>query len=208
MAHGSRSRGSRLGKPSRHFLGDHSVKMWTVLGGMAAVVSIPTAILIAYWTLNTQNATSVSPGLSPTLTPRTAGVPTESPKPLHSHKVNTYSLILSENEYSPLRAARPTNIQIQEATARGVGDIQWREVDFYDQFNSGTGEYMTQLPSRITTPTFAACNYYTIQDPSVHAAPGTAFCMTEPGNIMAGVSVESISGGKADLRVTIWKYFN
>lgn len=208
MAHGSRSRGYGTDKPRSHLFGDHSARMWTVLGGIAAVASVPTAILIAYWTLNAQNATLVSPSLPPTLVPSTAAVPTGSLNSPRSNRISAYSLVLSSNEYSPLRAHHPTFLQIQEDTLKGDGDIQWRSVDAYDQFNSGTGEYMVQLPSGTTTPTFAACNSRTAQAPSVHARPGSAFCMSEPGNLIAGIAVKSINPvtGKADLQITIWKY--
>jgi hypothetical protein len=208
MAHGSRSRGDRADKPRSHFFGDHSVRMWTVFGGIAAVLSVPTAVLIAYWTSNAQNATPVSPSLHPTLVPSTAGASPGSLNSPRSNRIGAYSLVLSSNEYSPLRADRPTFLEIQKDTLKGDGDIQWRSVDAYDQFNSGTQEYMAQLPYGTTTPTFEACIAQTTQAPSVHARPGSAFCMSEPGNIIVGVSVKSIDQitGKAYLQITIWKY--
>lgn len=121
---------------------------------------------------------------------------------------DSYALVLSGGEYAPLGPGHPTLLQVHAATQESQGDIQWRSVDAIDQFNSGDEDIMVQLPPGTAKPTFAACIAQTAQVPSVHAPQGSAFCIIEPGNIIAGVSVISInsSAGKADLQIMIWKY--
>lgn len=123
-------------------------------------------------------------------------------------RVGAYSLVLSGGAYAPLGPTRPTLLQVQEATQQSEGVIQWRSVDAPDQFNSGTGDSMVMLPNG-TTPTFTACMAQTAPTPSVHVPQGSAFCILEPGYIVAGVYVNSLNlstPGEADLQITIWKY--
>lgn len=208
MAHGSRRRHDRMNELRIHLFGENSVRIWTVIGGIAAAITLLVTISIEFWMPNTQNASSLPSSPPATLEPSTVKVPTGSLSLPHSKKVGAYSFLLSANNYSPLRAHRPTGLQVREDTLEQSGDIQWREVDYPDQFNSGTGDSMVQLPSGTTTPTFATCIAQTAAVPSVHARQGSAFCEMEPGHIIAGVFVKSINlvASKADLQITVWKY--
>jgi hypothetical protein len=209
MTHGSRRRHDGMEKLRIHLFGENSVRIWTVVGGIAAAITLLVTVSIEFWTPNTQNTTSVPSSSPATPEPSTTKAPTGSLSLPRSKKIGAYSFLLSANNYSPLRAQRPTGIQIREDTLAQIGDIQWREVDSPDQFNSGTRESMVQLPSGTTTPTFTACIAQTASVPSVHAKQGSAFCEMEPGHIIAGVFVKTIDlpASKVGLQVTVWKYF-
>ena len=212
MTHGSRSHRDRADRSKGHWFGEHSARMWTVIGGIAAVIGTMATVvglLIPIWPLNAQNPTSIPSGLPSTSVPSTAETPAGSLDSPHGNQIGAYSLALSGGEYAPVGPTRPTLLQVLAATQNGQGTIQWRWTDQLGQFDSGTGDWLVKLPSGTTRPTFAACNSQTAPTQSVDAPQGNAFCIVEPAGIIAGVFVKSINPaapGNVDLQITIWRY--